>query len=221
MNVSLAGVSIVDPATSPRLDAYAETLMEARKKKNLTHGGAYDLLKDVNYFGTMMVKCGDADGMVSGAAHTTAATIRPGMQARQASLRCAGAPVTRLRKAHGMHPRVCPWEGQSGGCVAAFVGLCCTCMYMMHVYGCMRWVCAIVTVVSLRDFCALGCARLGAMNSGVSDEPGGGTVAGLPDMLQLLWMIRVGVCIGGAPCSCAHICLQLRSGPVLEFNCGL
>ena len=43
---------------------------------------ARDMLADVNYFGTMMVRAGDADGMVSGACHTTAATIRPGLQAR-------------------------------------------------------------------------------------------------------------------------------------------
>lgn len=82
INVSLDGVTVLDPATSPRLDEYADSLVEARRKKNLTREGALDLLKDGNYFGTMMVRCGDADGMVSGAAHTTAATIRPGMQAR-------------------------------------------------------------------------------------------------------------------------------------------
>ena len=82
INISLGAVTVLDPATSPRLEAYVESLMEARRKKNLTREAALDLLKDVNYFGTMMVKCGDADGMVSGAAHTTAATIRPGMQAR-------------------------------------------------------------------------------------------------------------------------------------------
>ena len=43
---------------------------------------ARDMLADVNYFGTMMVRAGDADGMVSGACHTTASTIRPGLQAR-------------------------------------------------------------------------------------------------------------------------------------------
>lgn len=61
---------------------YATALVEARKKKGMTRSSAIDQLKDVNYFGTMMVKCGDADGMVSGAAHTTAATIRPGLQVR-------------------------------------------------------------------------------------------------------------------------------------------
>lgn len=65
---------------------YATALVEARKKKGMTRSSAIDQLKDVNYFGTMMVKCGDADGMVSGAVHTTAATIRPGLQARPRAL---------------------------------------------------------------------------------------------------------------------------------------
>ena len=47
---------------------------------------ARDLLADANYFGTIMVALGDADGMVSGATHTTAATIRPGLQVRQPDL---------------------------------------------------------------------------------------------------------------------------------------
>lgn len=54
--------------------------MEARKKKALPLNAAKDHLKDFNYFATMMVRCGDADGMVSGAASTTAATIRPALQ---------------------------------------------------------------------------------------------------------------------------------------------
>ena len=47
---------------------------------------ARDMLGDINYFGTMMVRSGDADGMVSGACHTTASTIRPGLQACPPSL---------------------------------------------------------------------------------------------------------------------------------------
>lgn len=46
------------------MERYASALVEARKKKGLTRESALDLLKDVNYFGTMMVKCGDADGML-------------------------------------------------------------------------------------------------------------------------------------------------------------
>ena len=59
---------------------YVETLFELRKGKNLTMEMARDLMTDVSYFGTMMVYKGHADGMVSGATHTTQHTIRPALQ---------------------------------------------------------------------------------------------------------------------------------------------
>jgi phosphotransacetylase len=63
------------------VDKYVERLLEARKGKNLTPEAAYDAVtNDVNMFGVMMVAAGEAAGMVSGAIHTTAATIRPAMQ---------------------------------------------------------------------------------------------------------------------------------------------
>jgi phosphotransacetylase len=80
LGFQLDGVTIVDPHVPALVDKYADALVEARKKKGMTKETAVDMLQDVNYFGTMMVRCGDADGMVSGAAHTTAATIRPGLQ---------------------------------------------------------------------------------------------------------------------------------------------
>ena len=62
-------------------EKYVNGLVEARKKKGLPRETAIDLLRDdVNAFGVMMVAMGDAGGMVSGACHTTAATIRPAMQ---------------------------------------------------------------------------------------------------------------------------------------------
>jgi phosphate acetyltransferase len=73
-------VKIVDPATSASYDDYVNTLYELRKEKNVTLGMARDLMLDVSYFGTMMVYKGEADGMVSGAAHTTQHTIRPALQ---------------------------------------------------------------------------------------------------------------------------------------------
>jgi phosphotransacetylase len=76
------GITIVDPTTDPRLSMYIDELVEARKKKGLSRDQAADLLADENYFATMMVRCRDADGLVSGAIHTTAATVRPGMQVR-------------------------------------------------------------------------------------------------------------------------------------------
>ncbi|TAE33466.1 MAG: phosphate acetyltransferase [Cytophagales bacterium] len=73
-------IQIIDPATSEQYESYAETLYELRKAKNVTLDMARDLLLDVSYFGTMMVYKGHADGMVSGAVHTTQHTIRPALQ---------------------------------------------------------------------------------------------------------------------------------------------
>jgi len=76
----LAGVPIINPATSPKYEEYAQRLMELRQRKGMTLDMARDLMTDVSYYGTMMVYEGDADGMVSGAAHTTQHTIRPALQ---------------------------------------------------------------------------------------------------------------------------------------------
>lgn len=73
-------INIVDPAKSPRFNAYAEAFFELRRHKGVTLDQARDTLLDVSYFGTMMVQLGDADGMVSGAVHTTQHTIRPALQ---------------------------------------------------------------------------------------------------------------------------------------------
>jgi phosphate acetyltransferase len=73
-------IQILNPATSGLYEDYAHTLYELRKNKNMNLEMAHDLLTDVSYFGTMMVYKGDADGMVSGAAHTTQSTLRPALQ---------------------------------------------------------------------------------------------------------------------------------------------
>lgn len=73
-------VKIVNPATSDRYEEYVNTLYELRKNKNVSLEMARDLMLDVSYFGTMMVYKGEADGMVSGAVHTTQHTIRPALQ---------------------------------------------------------------------------------------------------------------------------------------------
>lgn len=80
LGLSLKGVKIVDPCESPWREAYSQKYYELRKHKGITLDNAGDAMLDVNYFGTMMVFMGDADGMVSGAAHTTAATIRPAFE---------------------------------------------------------------------------------------------------------------------------------------------
>ncbi|MFL7839072.1 MAG: phosphate acetyltransferase [Candidatus Promineifilaceae bacterium] len=76
----LEGVPIVNPIKSPQYEEYAQTLVELRKHKGMNLDMALDQMADVSYFGTMMVYQGDADGMVSGAAHTTQHTIRPALQ---------------------------------------------------------------------------------------------------------------------------------------------
>ncbi|MES2730866.1 MAG: phosphate acetyltransferase [Bacteroidota bacterium] len=73
-------VNIINPAASDEYEPYVQTLYELRKSKNVTLEMARDLMRDVSYFGTMMVYKGEADGMVSGAVHTTQHTIRPALQ---------------------------------------------------------------------------------------------------------------------------------------------
>lgn len=80
LHIPLERVPIIDPQTSPRFQEYIETLVELRKHKGMNLDTAKDLMCDVAYFGTMMVYKGDADAMVSGAAHTTLHTIRPALQ---------------------------------------------------------------------------------------------------------------------------------------------
>ncbi|KAI3427945.1 hypothetical protein D9Q98_006335 [Chlorella vulgaris] len=81
-NVDISGCDVLDflDTSNPLLERYVGELMEARKEKQLGRDGALDLLADLNMFGTMMVRTGDADGMVSGATCTTANTIRPALQ---------------------------------------------------------------------------------------------------------------------------------------------
>ena len=71
-----ASVSIVDPATTERMQGYAQALFQKRKHKGLTYEGARELAADVLYFGDLMVDAGDADGCVAGAAHPSPDVIR-------------------------------------------------------------------------------------------------------------------------------------------------
>ncbi len=80
LGVDIGSARLVDPETSPWRDDFAERYAELRKHRAVTLDLAYDVVRDVNYFGTMMVAEGLADGMVSGANHTTAATIRPAFE---------------------------------------------------------------------------------------------------------------------------------------------
>ena len=71
---------IEDPTNKPKLDSYAAALFELRKSKGLTEDAAARLATDPMYFGMMMVKLGDADGLVSGAVHSTGDMLRPALQ---------------------------------------------------------------------------------------------------------------------------------------------
>ncbi|MAD96023.1 MAG: phosphate acetyltransferase [Flavobacteriaceae bacterium] len=73
-------IQIIDPENTDLEDQFTETLYQARKHKGLTETTARDLAKDVSYFGTLMIHNGLADGMVSGAVHTTMHTIKPSLQ---------------------------------------------------------------------------------------------------------------------------------------------
>ena len=79
-DVDLTGVTIIDPLTSDKLPAYNAKLCELRASKGMTEEQAAKLLTDGTYFGAMMLKMGDVDGLVSGACHSTANTLRPGLQ---------------------------------------------------------------------------------------------------------------------------------------------
>ncbi|BBB00261.1 putative phosphate acetyltransferase [Actinacidiphila reveromycinica] len=73
-------LDIVDPHTSPLRDRFAALYAKLRAHKGVSYELAYDVVADVSYFGTLMVQEGLADGMVSGAVHSTAATIRPAFE---------------------------------------------------------------------------------------------------------------------------------------------
>ncbi|HWU11904.1 MAG TPA: phosphate acetyltransferase [Streptomyces sp.] len=80
LGIDLAETQIVDPQTSELRQNFAERYAALRAHRGVTVELAYDVVSDVNYFGTLMVQEGLADGMVSGSAHSTAATIRPAFE---------------------------------------------------------------------------------------------------------------------------------------------
>ncbi len=80
LGVDIGDVMIIDPLSSPKYDEYVNLFFELRKNKGVTLEKSKEIVKDEMYFGTMMLKCGEVDGLVSGAVHTTADLLRPGMQ---------------------------------------------------------------------------------------------------------------------------------------------
>lgn len=79
-NIELSNIKVVNPLKSTKFSKYANDFYELRKAKGMTIDKAKEILKDNVYFGMMMVKEGDADGLVSGACHSTADTLRPALQ---------------------------------------------------------------------------------------------------------------------------------------------
>jgi len=80
LGVSLEGVRIINPSNYERFDELANAFYELRKHKGITPEQAKDIIKDCAYFGTMLVHMGEADGLISGAVHPTAHTLRPALQ---------------------------------------------------------------------------------------------------------------------------------------------
>ena len=116
--LDLTGVKVVDPATSEKTAAYIDKLVELRQKKGMTPEQAKEiLLNQYLYYGVMMVKMGDADGMVSGACHSTADTLRPCLQILKTK------PGTKLVSAFFlMEVPICEF-GENGTFVFADCGL--------------------------------------------------------------------------------------------------
>jgi phosphate acetyltransferase len=80
LGLSLKGASFLDPADSTRREEYAHTYYELRRQKGISEQMAFDLVADVAYFGTLMVHRAEAGGLVSGAVHPTAHTLRPAFE---------------------------------------------------------------------------------------------------------------------------------------------
>ena len=79
-NLDISKTTIIDPQISEKSEIYANSLYELRKEKGITLEKARELVKDEVYFGMMMVKLNEADGLVSGAIHSTSDTLRPALQ---------------------------------------------------------------------------------------------------------------------------------------------
>lgn len=79
-NIDITGAKIIDPNNSDKFSKYSNDFYELRKEKGMTLDKAKEMMKDNVYFGMMMVKEGDSDGLVSGACHSTSDTLRPALQ---------------------------------------------------------------------------------------------------------------------------------------------
>ena len=79
-NLDISKATIINPIESEKYETYVQAFYELRKAKGMTIEKARETIKEETYFGMMMVKLGDADGLVSGACHSTSDTLRPALQ---------------------------------------------------------------------------------------------------------------------------------------------
>ena len=98
-NWNLDGIQIINPANSSKLSEYSDLLYNMRKEKGLSQEEAVKIALDVNYFGTLMIKSGHADGMVSGANHSTADTVRPALQIIKSARKDRGVSAVFIARA--------------------------------------------------------------------------------------------------------------------------
>ncbi len=115
--IDVPGATVIDPRRAEKKDAYAAKFAELRAKKGVTLPEAMEQMNDATYFGTMMVKMGDADGLVSGACHSTANTLRPALQILKT------APGTKLVSAFFIMCTKTPQYGADGTLLFADCGL--------------------------------------------------------------------------------------------------
>ena len=114
--IDVPGATVIDPRNAEKHEEYAQKFAELRAKKGVTIEQARAQVMDATYFGTMMVKMGDADGLVSGACHSTADTLRPALQILKT------APGTKLVSAFVMCTDT-PQFGTDGTLIFADCGL--------------------------------------------------------------------------------------------------
>ena len=118
LEVDLDEVTVIDPETTPKMEEYINLLYETRKSKGMTIEKATEILhKDYLTFGIMMVKNNDADGMVAGACHSTADTLRPALQILKT------APGVKLVSAFFIVDTVMKDMGDNGAFIFADCGL--------------------------------------------------------------------------------------------------
>lgn len=115
--IDLPGVTVIDPKCGSKHEEYAQKFAELRAKKGVTIEQARAQMNDATYYGTMMVKMGDADGLVSGACHSTADTLRPALQILKT------APGTKLVSAFFIMCTSTPQFGTDGTLIFADCGL--------------------------------------------------------------------------------------------------